>query len=176
MDNIRSLYLLYSLKFQIFIGSVLMLTGIWLSTGTLAPYANTLPDDGVMLYKYGTPCTRLYNCDHYQFKATFLMLNGAKRSEWVFSNALRRILFPLLAYPFMKYSSFEIGGVIAGALLNVLVFIFFILFIKKQYSENTAKLALWLLALYTGNKLLVRFTIFIYMYYSIYNFINYTFI
>lgn len=125
-----------------------MLLGIWLSSGTLAPFAITLEDK--MMIKVDAPCTYLYNYDHALNSTTFKMLDGAPRAQWDYSFVLRRILFPLIAYPFMKLFSYEIGGVIAGALLNILAFFIFINFVKKKYSIVAANISMWLLALYPG--------------------------
>jgi hypothetical protein len=92
----------------------LLALGIWVNTGTLAPYGATLAKPFVW-----EPCEYLLNIDHNHFKATFLMLDGAPREQWEFSVVLRRILYPLLAYPFMKLLGYGAGGLVTNVLLAV---------------------------------------------------------
>lgn len=124
--------------------SAMLLLVIWLSSGTMAPYAATYYDARVM------PCGYLVNPDHDHHKAVFLMLDGADRRTWEFSVVLRRILFPLMAYPFMKVWGYELGGFFASMLMHVLAFGIFILFIKKKVGQGATVFAMWLLATYPG--------------------------
>jgi len=140
---------MYTYKYQILLSAFVLLLGIWLSSGTLAPLANSFPDDGLFLVVHKS-CNYLYNIDHKDHVGTFKMLNNEPRSEWVNTCFLRRILFPLLAYPFMKTFSFEYGGVIFSAILNLFVFLFFINYIRKAYSDRVSVLIAWLLCLYPG--------------------------
>lgn len=124
---------------------LLMILGIWLSSGTLAPYAATLSAPRVLL-----PCGYLGNIDHDHFRATFLMLDGAPRESWAFSVVLRRILFPLLAYPMMKMVGFEWGGFLTSLLLHAVAFWVFTRFLVQRYGARAGTLGAWLLATYPG--------------------------
>lgn len=138
MDSSRSF------RWQFILSAALMLLLLWLASGTMAPYAATLNGPLVL------PCRYLANIDHVHFKATFLLLDGADRQDWAFSVVLRRILFPLLAYPAMKIWGFEIGGVVASLLLHLVAFIVFIRFLQRYIGEVAAIRAMWLLATYPG--------------------------
>ena len=95
------------------LGACLLLSlGIWVNTGTLAPYGATL--EKPFLWE---PCNYILNIDHFHFKATFLMLDGAPREQWEFSVVLRRVLYPLLAYPFMKLLGYGAGGLVTNVLI-----------------------------------------------------------
>ncbi|HEX2852173.1 MAG TPA: hypothetical protein VHO24_02965 [Opitutaceae bacterium] len=122
----------------------LLLVGLYVSTGTLSPYAHNAPPHVDPASGY------LYNLDHVHFKVLFQFLDGADRSVWDGALFLRRILFPVLAYPFMKLWGFEIGGTLASLLLNVSGFIAFILIVRRFTGERAAVFAAWLLALYPG--------------------------
>jgi hypothetical protein len=137
-------------KNLLLITAFVLCTGIYLSSGTLAPYATQPLEGGILPSQYHCDCQYLQNIDHFHHKAAFYLIDGKDRSQWEHSVVLRRILFPLLAYPFMKLFTYEIGGVLASIILNVLVFIIFIKFIRKKYSLSAAKITMWLLALYPG--------------------------
>ncbi len=127
----------------------LLALGIWVNTGTLAPYGATLAKPFVW-----EPCEYLLNIDHNHFKATFLMLDGAPREQWDFSVALRRILYPLLAYPLMKAWGFGGGGLIANVLLAAGSLVLFWRALRRRLAlrgEGEPPLAvLALLATYPG--------------------------
>ena len=124
---------------------IVLLVGVWLSTGTMALYGATL-DSAIVT----TPCHYLVNIDHGHFKAVFLMLDGASRDQWQWSVYLRRVLHPLLAYPLMKLYGFELGGVLCNVGLQVATFALFAYFLKRRFGERVAILGIWLLALYPG--------------------------
>lgn len=119
--------------------------GIWLSTGTLAPYAATL--DAPMILER---CDYLANIDHWTFKAPYLMLAGFPRGAWEWSVVLRRILYPLAAYPFMRQLGFETGGVVFNLLLNLTSFVVFVRWLAAREGNRPAVVAMWLLATYPG--------------------------
>lgn len=137
----------WSKRFRIHLFSALLLVtlGIWLSSGTMAPYAATLSFSIVT-----QPCHYLVNVDDWHFRAPFLMLQGADRGLWQDSVVLRRILYPLLSYPFMKLLGFEIGGFISSVLLHIAAITFFISFCRKTFGEFEAIIGIWLLAFYPG--------------------------
>lgn len=123
---------------------VLML-GVWASSGTLAPYAATLAKP----YPWA-PCDYLLNIDHNHFKAVFLMLDGAPRDQWEWSVVLRRVLHPLLAYPFMKVLGFGGGGIVANVLLALGSVVLFWRALKNRYGGKVPVAILWLLATSPG--------------------------
>jgi hypothetical protein len=127
-------------------GAALLLTlGIWVNTGTLAPYGATLKSPLIW-----APCNYPLNIDNPHFKATFLMLDGAPRSQWAFSVVLRRILYPLLAYPFMKLLGFGAGGLVTNVLLAVGSLAVFWLALRRRLGGEPPTLILALLATYPG--------------------------
>ncbi|HEV7785416.1 MAG TPA: hypothetical protein VGQ28_08780 [Thermoanaerobaculia bacterium] len=127
-------------------GAALLLTlGIWVNTGTLAPYGATLKSPLIW-----APCNYPLNIDNPHFKATFLMLDGAPRSQWELSVVLRRILYPLLAYPFMKLLGFGAGGLVTNVLLAVGSLAVFWLALRRRLGSEPPTLILALLATYPG--------------------------
>lgn len=121
-----------------------MVLAIWLSSGTMAPYAATLNHPLVLR------CDYLANIDHGHFRAAYSMLEGAPRSEWEFSVVLRRIVYPLLAFPFMRIFGFFGGGVVASLLLHIVALIAFVHALRARLGEPAALLGAWLLAVYPG--------------------------
>jgi len=131
-----------------------MTIAIWLSTGTMAPYAATL-DNPLAL----EPCHYLGNVDHPHFLATFALLEGHPSSEWSWSVVLPRILYPVVAYPLMKLiavmtgdseSGFLLGGILTTILAHIIVLGVFVSFIRKRYGRISAIAAAWLIATYPG--------------------------
>ena len=135
------------MKFRIhlIVACAVTLLGIWLSSGTMYPYAATWEFPLV-----SKPCGYLFNIDHPAYQAAFDMLDGAPRARWEWSVVLRRILYPLLAFPFMKAAGFLVGGFIASALINVAAVIGLAVFVRKRWGERSAIAAIWLLAPYPG--------------------------
>lgn len=124
---------------------ILSLATLWLSSGTLAPYAASHHQP--LLDK---ECNYLFNLDHSHFEATYLFLNGAPPEQWDQSVVLRRILYPLIAYPFMRATDFLTGGFIASALLHLLCGVLFLRFIKELYGINTQRYCAVALATFPG--------------------------
>src|SRR5690349_16910097 len=119
--------------------------GIWLSSGTLAPYAATAAQSVPTI-----PCQYLVSIDHNQFKDAYWMLAGMDRQLWGRSVVLRRILYPLASYPLMLVLGFEIGGFVFNLLLHSVVFTIFVVYWKNKFSTAESLVAMWLLALYPG--------------------------
>lgn len=125
--------------------TLVFLGGLYFSTGTLAPYANTsLP--------YVDPQTGyLYNPDHVHFRAMFDFVDGADRSTWDGALFLRRILYNVIAYPFMKATpQWEIGGTLAAIALNLAGFLLFVRAVRRDIGPRGAIFAAWALAFYPG--------------------------
>ena len=124
--------------------SALFLAGLYLSTGTLTPYANTTIPHAARASGY------LYNPDHIHFKALFDFVDGKDRSTWNNALLLRRILYNVLAYPFMKAAGWEVGGTLASIVFNLAAFIVFVRTLRRRIGERGAVFAAWTLALYPG--------------------------
>ena len=136
-------------KIHFFTAFIVLISALYLSTGTLSPYANTVnfpPDYPLVEPK----CHYLFNGDYYQFSAVFCFLDGKPRSTWMRSPVLHRILYNGIAYPFMKIFEHDLGGLITNFLLMALAFISFALFALRTNGENGAIAGMWLLALYPG--------------------------
>ncbi|HMC93359.1 MAG TPA: hypothetical protein VKO16_01180, partial [Polyangia bacterium] len=125
--------------------SALLVLAIWLSSGTMAPYASTFFRPIV-----STPCRYLYNPDHPLHEAAFWMLDRQPPDRWQSSIVLRRLLFPLAAYPFMKVAGFEVGGFIASVLCHLAALAALALFLRRRYGDEAALAGMWLLAVYPG--------------------------
>jgi hypothetical protein len=134
-----------SLRAHLWAACGALVVAVWLSSGTMAPYAATWPGSIVT-----TPCHYLQNVDHAQFQATFAMLDGQPRAEWEWSVVLRRILFPLVAYPFMKLGGFDLGGFFASLLVQLAGLIVFARWMARRFSERAGVVAAWLIATWPG--------------------------
>jgi hypothetical protein len=122
-----------------------MVLAIWLSSGTMYPFAATWAFPIV-----SKPCGYLFNQDHTAYRAAFDMLDGAPRAQWEWSIVLRRILYPLVAFPFMKVAGFVVGGFIASVLINVAALIALAAFLRRRWGDTVAVVGVWLLAAYPG--------------------------
>ena len=125
--------------------SVILLASIWLSSGSMAPYGATLNTPLVQ-----EPCQYLVNIDHSHHQAVLLMLEGKDKSEWGFSVVLRRWLFTVLAFPFMRLWGFETGGFMASVVFHLISFHLFVAFLKNEIGTTAAVAGMWLLATYPG--------------------------
>lgn len=125
--------------------SVVLVLAIWLSSGTMAPYASTFFRPTV-----STPCGYLYNPDHPLHEAAFWMLDGQPRERWQSSIVLRRLLFQLVAYPFMKAAGFEVGGFVASVFCHLAALAALAVFLRRRYGQGAAVAGMWLLAVYPG--------------------------
>lgn len=117
----------------------------WCSTGTLAPYAATLGHPLVT-----RDCGYLVNVDAPNFIAPFHLFDGAPPETWQESVVLRRILHPLLAYPFVKAFGFLHGGVLFNVLFVSVGFFWFSRYVSRMAGERAALAAAWLLSTYPG--------------------------
>jgi hypothetical protein len=124
--------------------SLLLSAAIYLSTGTMAPYAATDSHPPVI-----EPCHYLVNVDHYHFESVYRMIGGGDES-WSGSVVLRRLLFPLIAYPLVMAAGLLVGGLIASIVVNVVAGIAFAIFVRRRIGLNAAVTTLWLLATYPG--------------------------
>ena len=127
------------------LAALLLLLCIWISSGTLTPYGASIPVPNVL-----EPCHYLANVDHDQFVSVYRMLAGDPRESWEWSVVLRRVLFPLLAFPLVKLAGFLVGGVIASALVHVAAMLAFAIFVRRRLGFAAAISVLWLLATYPG--------------------------
>lgn len=122
-----------------------MAAAIWLSTGTMAPYAATAEFPRIL-----EPCHYLINVDHDQFAAVSAMIAGDPSGEWAGSVVLRRVLFAIVAYPLVQTMGFMNGGVIASILVHIIALAAFGAFVRRRVGDRGAFAATWLLATYPG--------------------------
>jgi hypothetical protein len=134
-----------SRRLQLAFACLLLTLGIWCNTGTLAPLGATLEHPFVW-----EPCGYLLNIDHFHYKASFLMLDGAPREQWEFSVALRRILYFLVAYPFMKIAGFGGGGLVTNVLISCAALVVFWRELQRRVGAPLPSAVLWLLSTYPG--------------------------
>jgi hypothetical protein len=125
--------------------SALLALAVWMSSGTMAPYAAT------WAYPIVTqPCGYLVNTDHAQHEAVFQMLDGQPPERWRQSLVLRRLLFPVVAYPFMKVGGFAAGGFLASLLCQLGALWTLAWHLRRRRGESTAIAGMWTLAVYPG--------------------------
>ncbi len=124
--------------------AALLLLGLYCSTGTLSPYGNNGYPLVATSYKF------VYNPDHAHFRALFQFVDGQPQATWDGALFLRRILFPVLTYPFMKIWGFEIGGAIGSLALNTAALVAFLFGLRRFIGDRAAVIAGWILAFYPG--------------------------
>ncbi len=129
---------------------LLLAAGIWVNTGTLAPLGATLAKPYVW-----EPCKYLLNIDHFHYRASFLMFDGAPRAQWDFSVALRRVLYFVIGYPFMKVLGFGAGGLVTNVLVSCASLVVFWRELRRRYDDPGERravpgLMLLLVATYPG--------------------------
>lgn len=125
--------------------SLAMGLGIWVCSGTLSIYAA-----GSQGGHLDGACGYAINLDHQHFEAAFWMLDGDPPGKWGFSLVLRRLLYPLAAYPFMAARGVMEGGFLANLLLHVLALYSWGLFLERRVGSRGGLWGVWLLALYPG--------------------------
>jgi hypothetical protein len=125
--------------------SLAMVVGMWLCSGTMSLYGATTPQSSLI-----GACGYVVNIDHMHFEATFRMLQGQDLGLWGFSLVLRRILYPLLAYPFMRLLGFMEGGFLANILLALAALYSWAIFLERKVGRRGAFWGAWLLATYPG--------------------------
>ena len=123
-------------RLHLIAAATLMVVAIWLSSGTMSPFAATWAFPIVT-----KSCGYLFNLDHPQYRAAFDMLDGAPRAAWEWSITLRRILYPLVAFPFMKAGGFVAGGFIASVLINLSALVALAVFVRKRWGDRAAIVA-----------------------------------
>jgi hypothetical protein len=121
--------------------ALVLLLGCWLSSGTLAPYGMQ-PDGG--------PCRYRINIDHGQFRAVVAMIEGRPSEKWIWSVVLRRVLHPILAYPWMKAFGFALGGLLFNMVLHVCALVALAVAMRRFFDARAAVLVAWLFASYPG--------------------------
>jgi hypothetical protein len=78
------------------------------------------------------------------------MLSGYPPQAWEWSVVLRRVLFPLLALPFMRILGFLTGGFVTSVLINVGALLGFSYFVKRRFGTRAGIATAWLVATYPG--------------------------
>lgn len=122
--------------------SLIMLLTMWLSSGSLTPYAATYPGSMV------DNCGYLVSVDHEHFKATFDILDGTPFFKE--SVNMRRMLQPIYAYPFMKIWGYMEGGFVSTLILYLITLILFAHFLSKKLGQSAALVGVMLFSTYPG--------------------------
>jgi hypothetical protein len=115
---------------------------VWLSSGSLSPYA--------ISHRTISRSNYVGMIDDWHFQAPYYMLRGKSREKWETSVVLRRTLYPLLAFPFMRMMGFAVGGFVASLLLQIGSVLAFVEFLYRRIGRHAAVCAAWLLATYPG--------------------------
>ncbi len=139
-----------SLRFKIHFFSALAVlsAAMYLSTGTLSPYAITTVINPPYYPTVEPECHYLFNGDYEHFVALFFLVDGKPKHAWESSIVLRRILYNIIVYPFMKICGHDLGGIISNFFLTVLAFFSFAVFSLRTSGEAGTIAGLWLLALF----------------------------
>jgi len=116
----------------------------WLGSGSIAPYATTYSRVEV------GECGYLYNIDQPQFVYAFQMLDGVPKSNWEMGVLLRRVLYPILAYPSMKVWGLNLGGFITNIWLVIFATSALIIFLYRRFGPRAALVGGLLYAFYPG--------------------------
>jgi hypothetical protein len=122
--------------------SIVMLLTMWLSSGSMTPFATVSKSSKVI------ECGYLVNTDHDHWEAIYDWMDG--REYFKGSIVMRRVLYPLFAYPFMKVWGFMGGGFIATALLYLITMISFAYFLSKKMGNKAAFVWMMLFSTYPG--------------------------
>ena len=125
--------------------ALVFVVGAWWSSGTLSPYAASYREPHVI-----EPCQYLGNVDHAQFMAHLHMLRGEPRELWAETRVLRRILYPLLVFPFVAVAGVEWGGLIANVAIHLVVAWWFLRVLHDRFGRQRARCAAVLLSTYPG--------------------------
>lgn len=148
-------------KTQLALSTFTLIGMMYMSTGSLSPYAITL-DPKANLTAINYPCVYVFNGDIGHYYALYRFLDGAPANEWQATVTQRRILYPLLAYPIMKMFDILIGGptmkelgwLWGGMTTNFLIHIFalwsFVYASYRRFGKWSAISASWLIATYPG--------------------------
>lgn len=125
-------------RFWLWIGgaAVAVVLGCWAYSGTMAPYGTDVYSD----------CHYRTNGDDHHFRAVFWMIDGHPPAEWQSSVVLRRILHPLLAYPFMKAFGFDFGGLLFNFIAHAAALIGLAIALRRYFDARAAVIASWLFA------------------------------
>ena len=134
-----------SLRVTLFICMGVMALFLWLSSGTMVPYAVTTTNPVSI-----GECNYLGNPDHAHFEAIYRFLQSDAKNGWTDNLLLRRILLPLISYPFFKKFGFMTGGFIANLLTLLLSVVLFYRFMRTRLDESELKYVLMMLATYPG--------------------------
>ncbi|MBI4800508.1 MAG: hypothetical protein HY794_17605 [Desulfarculus sp.] len=127
------------------LAGLVMSLGMWLCSGTMSLYGATTPQSSL-----AGPCQYVVNIDHMHFQATYRMLQGQDLGQWGFSLVLRRILYPLVAYPFMRLMGYMEGGFLANLALALVALYGWAVFLGRRVGPRGAWWGTWLLARYPG--------------------------
>ena len=101
------------------------------------------------MQSYG-PCHYRVNIDHGQFVRVFWMIDGKPADQWKDSVVLRRVLHPLLAYPWMKAFGFDLGGLLFNIFSHVIALFSLAIAMRRFFDARASVLTCWLLATYPG--------------------------
>lgn len=140
-----------------------MLVGMWVNTGNFTPYSATLQKPYVADYRgelidsatyerkeAAHQKTYIVNYDHLLYQANYRMLRGDGREFWWFNYVHRRILYYLLAYPFMQWLGFFVGGFVVTAVITLLAVLYGRQYVRKKYGDESAFFFTLLMCTYPG--------------------------
>lgn len=122
---------------------LLLLLQMYFNTGTLSGYAVTLQNPHVMEGYIVN-----YDYTHYECNYNFIM--GNPLETWSNGWVLRRELFYILSFPFLKIFGLYVGGTIAAFIITLIGFYTFIRFVYNNIGINQAYIAMLLLGSYSG--------------------------
>ncbi len=122
---------------------VFLLLEMYLNTGNLSAYAVTLD---VPVIKEGY----LVNLDYVHYECNYNFIVGNDLETWEKGWVLRRELFFILAFPFLKIFGFYIGGIVAAFTITISAYLILVRFVFKTFGLQQAYVAMVLFVSYPG--------------------------
>lgn len=112
---------------------LLLLVGLtWISSGTLSGYAAATRDPRLV------ECGYLTNPDHIEFEAQYKFFLDPFGPNWRYSQVMRRILYPAMAFPGMYLFGFFWGGFLLNLFVSAICFLFSALYFRKRHGDRAA--------------------------------------
>ena len=125
------------------LSTALMALLAWLSTGTMAIYAVSLVTPWEME-------GYIVNYDHHGYTWNWKFVTGDHAGLAVWNSVGNRLLLFVLSIPLGKLLGFFAGVIVTGIVINLVVYVVFVLFVRRTYGEVAGFVAMAMLSTYPG--------------------------